>query len=198
MQGFSWPRKGKVLAKGSHSLHTQLMTWKRITSPLFSSLKGRQCSCPKLLWVRSLTYSLPSLGSRYSLHRINSPSLSSPNPLSRLPWVSPLWLLNSEGFTEICFWVHSYPLKQNISWLNYFSGDFRCLTEVPIHSKFGMMNRQRKSAKSANPRHGRVCSQILNCYSGTEIKGYRVPRCNVDPRVCSRYAFDGVYTSFHQ
>lgn len=146
----------------------------------------------------------PTLGYISGHHTSESwSSTNSVNPpntpvLSKMAWVSPLWLLNSEGFTEICFWVHSYPLKQNISWLNYFSGDFRCLTEVPIHSKFGMMNRQRKSAKSANPRHGRVCSQILNCYSGTEIKGYRVPRCNVDPRVCSRYAFDGVYTSFHQ
>lgn len=112
----------------------------------------------------------PTLGYISGHHTSESwSSTNSVNPpntpvLSKMAWVSPLWLLNSEGFTEICFWVHSYPLKQNISWLNYFSGDFRCLTEVPIHSKFGMMNRQRKSAKSANPRHGRVCSQILNCF----------------------------------
>ena len=115
MQGFSWLRKGKVSAEGSHSLHTQLMIWKRITSPGFSSLKGKRCPCPNLLWVlywvRSLTYSLPSLGSRSSPHRIDCPSLSSPNPLLSSPWVSPLWLPHSRELEPLETKLHDAGRK---------------------------------------------------------------------------------------
>lgn len=39
--------------------------------------------------------------------------------LSKTARVNPLWLLNLEAFTGICFSVHSCPLKQSIPWLNY-------------------------------------------------------------------------------